>query len=76
MTNLSAEDRDELEALAWMNDTFKGPSFQWRGNWRNGYASLVRRGLVTWGDPPRGFDKRRFAGAAVTAKGRAAIAAS
>ena len=73
---LTAYDLEELDALRWMNDTLKGPSFQWRGNWHNGYARLVRRGLVSWGNPPAGFTKCRFAGTTITDKGRRVLEAS
>ena len=67
---------EELRALAWMNDTLKGPSFVLRLHWRlSGYATMVRRGLVAWGDPPEGFDRRKFAGTTITQKGRDYLAA-
>jgi hypothetical protein len=33
----------------------------------------VRKGLVAWGDPPKGFTKKRFAGIEITEKGRALL---
>lgn len=70
---LTDEQRDELEALAQVNKVLKSRSFIMRFHWRGGYSKLVRSGLVEWMDPPEGFDKRRFAGIQITAKGRKAI---
>lgn len=67
---LTDEQREELEALDHINKII-GKSFIMRFHWREGYQSLVRRGLVKWTAPPRGFDRRRFAGIQITAKGRA-----
>lgn len=73
---LTEAQREELLALKETNDLV-GPSFLMRKHWHEtGYASLVRSGLVTWGDPPVGFDKRIFAGVTITAAGREAIATS
>ncbi len=71
---LTKKEREELSALAHINDVLKGPSFMWRPNWHGMYKRLVRGGYVHWGDPPAGFDKRDFAGTTVTKKGRAEIA--
>ena len=70
---LSKEDREELEALAQINDCLKAPSFMSRKNWRGQYQRLVQRGLVKWGPPPGEFDPRDFAGTQITDAGRAAL---
>jgi hypothetical protein len=74
MKELSTDDREELAALAQINAVMRGPSFMSRSKWRSLYQRLVRRGLVTWGKPPAGFDPKRFAGTEITAAGLAAIA--
>lgn len=75
MITLTDEERAELSALAHVNDIMKGPSFLLRGHWRwSGYGRFVRNGLVLWGDPPDGFDRRQFAGTTITDKGRELIA--
>ena len=63
----------ELAATAKTNATIKGPSFMVRGHYKT-LAPLVRRGLMTWGDPPGGFTKARFAGVEVTDAGLSLIA--
>jgi hypothetical protein len=73
---LSETDREELDALAHINKVLGRDSFIMRFHWREGYGRLVRRGLVRWRAPPKGFDRRRFAGIHITAKGRAALAES
>lgn len=75
MTDLTEYQRDELTALAHINLVLGRKSFIMRCHWRQGYASLVRRGLVKWTSPPKGFDKRRFAGIKITAKGIATLPA-
>ncbi|MCG8271618.1 hypothetical protein MIC97_08895 [Aquamicrobium sp. NLF2-7] len=71
---LTEAQREELFALKETNDLV-GPSFLMRHHWHeSGYQTLVRRGLVVWGDPPEGFDKRMFAGVEITEAGRAALA--
>lgn len=71
---LTAEQWEELAALQETNDIV-GKSFLMRSHWhKTGYGSLVRRGLVAWGDPPAGFDKRVFAGVEITPAGRRALA--
>lgn len=73
MKPLSDEQREELDALAHINKVLGRDSFIVRSHWREGYGSLVRRGLVRWRAPPKGFDRRRFAGIHITAKGLAAL---
>lgn len=76
MTALTERDREELSALAEANDALGGPSFIARRHWHeSNYRQLVRDGLVTWEDPPDGFDKLRFAGIHITPAGRAALIA-
>ena len=70
---LTQEDKEELRALMEVNDAIKGPSFLMRSHWRGRYRKLVCGGLVLWGDPPEGFDRKKFAGTTITAKGREAI---
>lgn len=73
---LTEAQREELFALKETNDIV-GKSFLMRSHWHEtGYSSLVRRGLVAWGDPPAGFDKRMFAGVTITAAGREVLATS
>lgn len=75
MPILTNTEREELYALREVNDVTKRPSFIMRFHWHeSGYASLVRRGLVKWGNPPKGFDKRKFAGTRITKAGRAILA--
>ena len=70
---LSEAQREELFALKETNDVV-GRSFLMRRHWHvSGYRTLVRRGLVSWGDPPKGFNKRMFAGVEITPAGRAAL---
>lgn len=70
---LTKAQREELFALKETNDVV-GQSFLMRRHWHeSGYSSLVRRGLVAWGDPPAGFDKRMFAGVEITEAGREAL---
>jgi hypothetical protein len=76
MSFLSDEQREELDALAHINKVLGRKSFIMRSHWHTGYASLVRRGLVRWTSPPKGFDRRRFAGIHITARGRAALVAT
>lgn len=71
--NLSPEDIEELSALKKMNDITGGPSFLMRSHWKDRYGRLVRWGLVIWGDPPEGFDRRKFAGTTITEAGREAV---
>lgn len=74
---LSAADFEELDALREMNDAVKGPSFLMRKHWHEtGYRRFARAGLVKWGDPPKGFTRKIFAGVTITDAGRAALAAS
>lgn len=72
MGRLTDWQREELSALKETNAAV-GMSFIHRSNWPE-YRSLVRRRLVTWGDPPKGFAKCRFAGVCITPAGRAALA--
>jgi len=72
---MTKEDREELSALAEVNDKLNRPSFILRSYWHDGYARYVRRGLVLWGHPPDGFDPKRFAGITITPAGRRAIEA-
>lgn len=74
MGRLSSDDIEELSALQSMNDALNGPSFLMRSHWReSAYRRLVSRGLAAWGDPPPGFDKRKFAGVTITDAGRQAL---
>lgn len=73
-TTLTDFEREELNALAHINKVLRRDSFIMRCHWRQGYGRLVRRGLVRWRAPPKGFDRRRFAGIHITAKGKAALA--
>lgn len=73
MKKLIDEQHEELDALAHINKVLGRKSFIMRFHWREGYASLVRRGLVKWTSPPKGFDRRRFAGIHITAKGLSAV---
>jgi hypothetical protein len=75
MGKLSNEDLAELHAVREVNDATGGkPAFIMRHHWHeSGYARLVRRGLIQWGDPPQGFDRRRFAGTTITDEGRKAL---
>lgn len=73
LTDLTEEQLEELRALAAVNFYTQGPSFMMRSHWRGLYQPLVQRGLVAWGDPPEGFDKRQFAGTMVTEAGRAIL---
>lgn len=70
---LTAEELEELDALAQINDVLKGPSFIMRNHWHSLYQPLVRRGFVKWGPPPKGFNPRKFAGTTITDAGRAAL---
>jgi hypothetical protein len=71
---LTDEQREELSALASINKALGRKSFIARRHWHeSGYASLVRRGFVRWTSPPKGFDKKRFAGTHITPAGRAAL---
>ncbi len=73
LSDLTNEEIAELRALAKTNDVV-GTSFLMRCHWhQSGYQKFARRGLVTWGDPPPGFDKRRFAGVTITLAGRSAL---
>jgi hypothetical protein len=75
--NLTDEQIEELDALAWVNDTLKGPSFLMRKYYRDPVVGpLVRHGLISWGPAPTGFDTRIFAGTTITDAGRAALAAA
>jgi hypothetical protein len=60
----------EIAALRRANDRLGGPSFVRRFHWQITYRRLVRRGLVAWGAPPAGFDRRRWAGTTITNAGR------
>jgi hypothetical protein len=74
---LTAADHKELDALRHFNDVLSGAAFMPRRAWReSGYCRYVRAGLVEWGDPPEGFDPRRFAGATITPAGRSALSQS
>jgi len=73
---LTSEERAELSALAKFNDAVSGPSFIMRRHWRGDIGRLARRGLVKWGDPPKGFTKTKFAGVEITPAGRAALEAN
>lgn len=66
---LTPDQLDELSALAHVNKVLGRKSFIMRVRWRDGYATLARRGLVRWGSPPKGFSRRLFAGTRITAKG-------
>ena len=71
--NLTTEDRNELGALMQSNDATGKPSPLMRLHWNeSGYRRFVRAGLVNWGSPPDGFSSR-FAGATITAAGRATL---
>lgn len=70
---LTEAQREELFALKETNDVV-GQSFLMRRHWHeSGYRTLVRRGLVSWGDPPKGVNKHMFAGVEITDAGRAAL---
>lgn len=73
-SKLTPEHLEELDALKETNEALNGPSFIARHHWHESdYRLLVRRGLVQWGDPPSGFDKRRFAGTLITPAGLSAL---
>lgn len=74
--SLTDSEREELDALAHINKVLGHDSFIMRFHWRQGYGRLVRRGLVRWRAPPKGFDRRRFAGIHITARGKAALSSS
>lgn len=70
---MSDQERAELDALRKINDALKGPSFIMRWHWRGDIGRLARRGLVKWGEPPKGFTKSKFAGVEITDLGRRAL---
>lgn len=70
---LTDEERDELAALARFNAALRGPIFTDRSNWHGALGRLARRKLLTWGNPPSGFTKSKFAGIEITPAGRAAL---
>ncbi len=69
MKALTSDQLAELAALAAVNLVLGRKSFIHRSHWRSSYAALVRRGLVSWTSPPKGFSARRFAGTRITRKG-------
>lgn len=70
---MTSQERAELNALRKINDAIKGPSFIMRRHWRGDIGRLARRGLVKWGDPPKGFMRSKFAGIEITDLGRRAL---
>lgn len=75
MKKLTPKQLEELDALREINDELNGPSAMMRFHWYGLYRPLVQQGLVTWGDPPKGFSRRWFAGTTITNKGRVALVA-
>ena len=72
--DLTAEQLEELDALAETNSAINGPSFLMRHFYRDPMIGpLVRHGYIAWGPPPDGFDPKRFAGTTITDKGREAL---
>jgi len=72
---LTAEQIEELRATALANDALGGPSFLVRSYYRDPVIGpLIRRGLIAWGEPPKGMTRSLVAGTTVTEKGRALLA--
>ena len=65
-----AEIVEELDAIHETTSVLRRPTFISRHNWRKGYSTLVRRGLVTWGPFTDGSFGPEFAAVKLTAKGR------
>lgn len=73
--DLTTEQITELDALQETNAALGGPSFLLRFYYDDPIIGpLIQHGYIKWGDPPKGFSKRHFAGTTITNKGRSLLA--
>ncbi|MFV1644954.1 hypothetical protein VWZ82_13100 [Phaeobacter sp. JH20_41] len=72
MRTLTPELRDELRAIAEINDALESAAFQHIRN-RPIYDRLADMGFVTIGPAQSTFDPRHFIGVTITDAGRAAL---